>query len=188
MASELASELESDKKSDTKIEVNVTAEDIQKEIKNMELEMTKKYEEQIKDREKINQGNSSDSIMMNECASIIKYHKKRKDKKFMDQVFELYDKYKSIKKVCNELPWEKEDRIRLHLRTKNRLPEELQNISHNLLSNPDASLSIVLYATDFFNWDGESKNESKIVNFVNEIKDIFQNNTELRFELYGKIK
>ena len=100
--------------------------------------------------------------MMNECASIIKYHKKRKDKKFMDQVFELYDKYKSIKKVCNELPWEKEDRIRLHLRTKNRLPIELQNIAHSLLSDPDASLSILLYATDFFNWDGENKNISKM--------------------------
>ena len=186
--SELTSELESDKKPDTKIDVNVTAEDIRKEIKNMELEMTKKYDEQIKDREKIKRGNSSDNIMMNECSLIIKYHKKRKDKKFMDEVFELYDEYKSIKKICVKMPWEKEDRIRLHLRTKTRLPEELQNNAHSLLSDPDASLSILLYATDFFNWDGETANISKIMEFANQVKDIFESNQELRFELYGKIK
>ena len=177
-----------DKKPDNKIDVNVTAEDIQKEIKNMELDMAKKYEGQLKDRERIKQGNSSDNIMMSECALIIKYHKKRKDKKFMDEVFELYDKFKSIKKICIEMPWEKEDRIRLHLRTKTRLPEELQNNAHSLLSDPDASLSILLYATDFFNWDGETANISKIMEFANQVKDIFESNQELRFELYGKIK
>jgi len=121
-----------------------------------------------------------------ECMHVIKYKRKIIDPILLREVILEYFELSSIKKVCEKHPWIEEKKIRRHLQTPKRLPKELQEKAHHLVSDPESSMSIVMYATDYFEWDGNINNEKNVVDFAIKLQKGFQENNDLRLMLLGK--
>ena len=159
------------------------------EIKDIENKVPKRYEElekqnQIKNSNQFKE--QSKSEIGNLCMEVIRYKRKKIEQGFLKKVISEYIQLGSIKKVCEKNPWEKEERIRRHLPIPKRFPKELQDKAHHLISDPESSMTIVMYATDYFGWDGNINDESKVIDLAIKIKKGFQENNTLRLMLSGK--
>lgn len=121
-----------------------------------------------------------------ECMQVIKYKRKKIDPSLLREVILEYFELFSVKKVCEKHPWVKEKKIRRHLQTPKRLPQELQEKAQYLVSDPESSMTIAMYATDYFDWDGDVNNERKVTEFANKLQEGFQENNDLRLMLLGK--
>ena len=67
-----------------------------------------------------------------------------------------------------------------------RFPSELQKNAHSLLADPESSMAIAMYATDYYNWDGEKSTSAKVVNLSLKLKRDFEKNNDLRLKLMGR--
>jgi len=110
------------------------------------------------------------------------------NKKLKIELIDSYLKHKSMSKVYDEFSKFTKLKIRLHLTTNIRLPTKLKEIESGgeLHSNPTCSIVIALYATDYFNWDGESENENEIINFAKEISNYLKIDSNLNRLFEGK--
>ena len=176
----------------SKLEFSLNVEQLKEEINESKNKISKKYEESEKTKKPINNPNSTipdsktETIM--ECKEVIKYKRRKIDIGLVRELFLEYIELGSIKKVCEKHPWTNEEKIRRHLQTPKRLPKKIQRIAHDLVSDPESSLSIAMYATDYFKWDGNIDDEDKIMNFVKKLQTGFEKNNDLRLKLMGKIK
>ena len=101
-------------------------------------------------------------------------------KKLKIELIDSYLKHKSMKKVYNEFSIYTKQKIRLHLVTNMRLPPKLKEIeqSGGLHSDPTCSITIALYAVDYYNWDGDG-DENKIIELAKFISKYLQTDVKL---------
>ena len=116
------------------------------------------------------------------------YWKNNISKKFKIELIDSYLKYKSISKVYEKFSSHTKQRIRLHLVTDLRLPPKLKTIENSggLHSNPTCSIVIALYATDYFNWDGEDEKVEKIIELARAISNYLQSDSNLNKLFEGR--
>ena len=67
-----------------------------------------------------------------------------------------------------------------------RLPKKLQEKAFNLVPDEESSIKIALYATDYYQWDGDVRDEEKVIKFAMELAKGFEENNDLRLRLMGK--
>ncbi len=84
---------------------------------------------------------------------------------------------KSLHEIVHNHPKISKKDILLHVRTPWRLPDELRKLNESgLHSDPQLGLHIALFATDYYEWEGEENNQDKIVNLArliaNRVKNI----------------
>ena len=92
-----------------------------------------------------------------------------------------YQKYRSLSKIYELHPNDTKERIRRHVITDLRLPTELKILENEggLHPNPICSIIIALYATDYFHWDRENKNEKDIIKLAKNISRYLQSDIKL---------
>ena len=59
-------------------------------------------------------------------------------------------------------------------------------VSSFLKSDEESSIKIALYATDYYQWDGDVRDEEKVIKFAMELANGFEENNDLRLKLMGK--
>ena len=93
---------------------------------------------------------------------------------------------KSIQKVIEKHPYLPNEKIRRHIPTQMRLPKKLQEKAFDLVPDEESSIKIALYATDYYQWDGDVRDEEKVIKFAMELAKGFEENNDLRLRLMGK--
>ena len=97
-------------------------------------------------------------------------------------------KYRSLSKVYSEFPNHTKEKIRSHLVTDSRIPVKLKKMENTmeLHSDPRCSITIALYATDYFHWDGEEEKEDKVIELSKNISRYLQSDVKLNQLFLGK--
>jgi len=132
------------------------------------------------------QNENSQPNIREQCMDVIKYKRKRIDLNLAREMHLEYLKLNSIAKICEKHPGINEDKIRRHLQTPLRLPKDLKENAFLLVSDPEASMAIAMYATDYFYWDNNVNDEKKVLQLVLQIQKGFEENNDLRLLLMGK--
>ena len=109
------------------------------------------------------------------------------NKKLKIELIDSYIKHKSMKKVYSEFSMYPKLKIRLHLVTNIRLPPKLKDIesSGGLHSDPTCSITIALYAADYYSWDGDN-NEEDIITLSKSISKYLQTDHNLNKTFEGR--
>ena len=109
------------------------------------------------------------------------------NKKLKIELIDSYIKHKSMKKVYSEFSMYPKLKIRLHLVTNMRLPSKLKAIesSGGLHSDPTCSITIALYAADYYGWDGDN-NEEDIITLSKSISKYLQTDHNLNKTFEGR--
>lgn len=129
-----------------------------------------------------------DVNILNEVNKIILNHKREKHHN-LDIKTDLTDVFltvNSIRKV-SEISNQPEDIVREYIKSPKRLPSKLkQAYDNNILSaDPKLALNIAIHAVDYYNWDGENKNQKEIHELALMISQFFKTNTSYKEEFLG---
>ena len=94
-------------------------------------------------------------------------------------------KGKSISEICKSNPEYSKNEILKHIITDKRLPAELKKMENEQYFDSDTKISLLipLFAVDYFQWEGEKKDEQKVIDLAVEIKECLTNNPKLREKL-----
>jgi hypothetical protein len=89
---------------------------------------------------------------------------------------------KSISEICKSNPEYSKNEILNHIITDKRLPAELKKMENEQYFDSDTkiSLAVPLFAVDYYQWEGEKKDEQKVIDLAVEIKECLTNNPKLR--------
>ena len=139
-------------------------------------------------------GRSKDPLsILDHVNELLATFKKRRqisedDWKAMDAFIDMYKECGTIKKISLNTGIGT-DKIRKNFRNPIRIPPELNKMLDNeildLTNNPIIAKEIVLYATDYFNWDNEKKSfvqdaKSKdVIRLAVDLAKFFKENPEL---------
>jgi hypothetical protein len=104
------------------------------------------------------------------------------------KLINIFLKDNSILAIYKEFPIYTKQKIRVHLTTDLRLPTKLKELenSGSLHYNPICSITIALYATDYFNWDGEEENIKKIIELAKSISNYLKSDSDLNRIFEGR--
>ena len=108
-----------------------------------------------------------------------KYLKQKLTKEFV--------KGKSILEICKSNPEYTKKMILNHIITDLRLPKGLKKMENEQYFDSDIeiSLAIPLFAVNYYQWEGERKDEQKVIELAIAIKKCLMNNRKLREKLVG---
>ena len=103
------------------------------------------------------------------------------NKKLKIELINAYKKYKSMNKIYELYPNYTKEKIRRHTITDLRLPSKLKELENEggLHSNLSCSITIALFASDFFEWDGKRNDENKVLELAKSIAAHLQSNNKL---------
>jgi hypothetical protein len=142
-------------------------EKIRSEIKEIEMQVLERYESRERRKE---QATEIENITYEMVQNYI-HRKNYIDKKLKLELINSYQKHKSLSKMYDAYPNLTREKIRRHLITDSRIPSKLKELENSggLHPNLMCSITIALYATDYFNWDGKKEDEGKIVDLAKSI-------------------
>ena len=82
-------------------------------------------------------------------------------------------KGKSISEICKSNPGYSKNEILKHIITDKRLPAELKKMENEQYFDSDTKISLLipLFAVDYYQWEGEKKDEQKVIDLAVEIKE-----------------
>ena len=109
-------------------------------------------------------------------------------RKLKKDVINSYLKHRTLSKVYEEFPHHTKEKIRLHLISDSRIPQKLKEMENTmeLHSDPRCSIAIALFATDYFDWDGESEKEKDVIELARNISKYLQSDIKLNQLFKGK--
>jgi len=166
-------------------------EDIVEEIEDWDG-FSKKVLKSVKVKEitKINTTNDTSEIKKITYKMVQEYihHKNYINRKLKLELISAYQKHKSLSKIYEMYPNETQEKIRRHIITDIRLPLELKDLENagGLHPNVTCSITIALYATDYFNWHGKKEDEGKILNLSKSISEYLSSDEYLNQLFQGK--
>ena len=128
----------------------------------------------------------TDSLYL-ECEKVIKYKRKNIDVKLVRQCLNLWINEKMrVKEIIKKLYWVDPKKVRRHIQTPERLPNNLKDNVSKYISDPDSIMAISYYVTDHFSWSGKKSDEEKVLKLGKKLAEGFAKNNDLRRKLMGK--
>ena len=126
-------------------------------------------------------------ILYSQCEEVLKYKRKVIDKNLIVKCIQLWEEEKmSVEEICKKIYWLDNSRVRRHIQTPERLPNNLIDEISKIISDPESIMAISYYSTDYFRWNGKKSDEEKVLKLGKKLAEGFAKSHNLRRKLMGK--
>jgi len=100
----------------------------------------------------------------------------------------LWDKDKlTVDEICKKIYWMDNSKVRRHIQTPQRLPNNLTNEISKIISDPESIVTIAYYSTDYFRWTKENDvSDEKVLKLGIKLAEGIAKFHDLRRKLMGK--
>ena len=123
-----------------------------------------------------------------QCEKVLKYKRKIIDKELVKKCIILWDEDKlTVDEICKKIYWVDNSKVRRHIQTPQRLPNNLTNEISKIISDPESIVTIAYYSTDYFRWTKENDvSDEKVLKLGIKLAEGIAKFHDLRRKLMGK--